>query len=100
MQWLLNLDPSSPIFEPHFEHGSYGDAFAIEYSVWIKLAPMDPYGQGFLDREMAVIAMEEFKNTAAVFGAMQGEMEYWVLKLLRMKATCYLFAWPPDKRLD
>ena len=101
LAWLLSLPQASYIHEEHWESNSYGGIHAIEYSIFMKLAPFranENLGAGDLDRETAYYAMEEFRNLVTVFGAMQGRFEIWSYGHKRMTGSMHIFEWPSGAR--
>ena len=101
LAWLLFLPQASYIHEEHWESNSYGGIHAIEYSIFMEMAPIkanENLRANEIDRETAYYAMEEFCNLVAVFGAMQGNFEFWSYGHKRMTGTMHIFEWPSGAR--
>ncbi|KAI4176689.1 MAG: hypothetical protein LQ346_007841 [Caloplaca aetnensis] len=103
--WLQKLPQGSLIDQRHWEHGSYGEGtYAEGFSIFLDLRPADVRVQdldvGYLDRELAYFAMEEFRDVVKVFGALEGEFEVHAFGYRRARVAMHILAWPADGGKD
>ncbi|KAI4272782.1 MAG: hypothetical protein L6R38_006521 [Xanthoria sp. 2 TBL-2021] len=81
IEWLKQLPQGSLIDKRHWEHKSYGDSHvAEEFTVFLDLNPPDvhtDHHSGYLDREQAYFAFQEFRELIALYGAMKDAMYGW-----------------------
>ncbi|KAL8734375.1 MAG: hypothetical protein Q9166_001573 [cf. Caloplaca sp. 2 TL-2023] len=75
--WLSKLPQGSRIETRHWEHKSYGEEHAEEFSIFMDLVPSDvDSGSVYpLDREIAYFAFKEYANMIGIYGAMRGILE-------------------------
>lgn len=98
--WLYDLPPASEITESHWEQNSYGDEHATEFSIFLRISPVQPPDphhhivSAGLDREFAYFAMEDFCSMIAEFGALDGLFELWYFGSRRAVCTMHTFQWP------
>ena len=102
LDWLLSKPAGSFIDEHHWEHEAYGDAFAMEYSIFMHFIPLYatiPSGKvSLMEREVAFFALEEFRAMLGTYGAMQGEFEMWAYGQKRSITKVYVQEWPHPPR--
>lgn len=81
--------------EPHWEHNSHGEGHAELFSIWMKLVPLDTDGSPMkLEREMMYFAILEYCALVAVYGAMDGEVEYWAWGMRMAVVVVHIWPWP------
>ncbi|KAL8897437.1 MAG: hypothetical protein Q9207_007217, partial [Kuettlingeria erythrocarpa] len=99
--WLQQIPQGSLIDQRHWEHKSSGEGtYAEGFSIFLDLQPADVQVHrldvGYLYREQAYSAIEEFRKVVAVFGALKGEFEVHAFGFRRAKVAMHIFVWPPD----
>lgn len=55
---------------------------------------------GYLDRELAYFALQEFREVVGLYGAMEGRFELHALGFRRAECAMHLFGWPGDGEVD
>ncbi|KAI4166611.1 MAG: hypothetical protein LQ343_007906 [Gyalolechia ehrenbergii] len=99
--WIQKLPQGTLIHDPHWEHDSYGETHAAEFTIWMKLVPSDMSASALkLEREMAYFAMHEYCRLVAVFGAMQGKFEYWAWGQKMAVTMVYVRQWPKGEKAE
>ncbi|KAI4108924.1 MAG: hypothetical protein LQ339_002042 [Xanthoria mediterranea] len=100
IEWLRKLPQGTVINKRHWEHKSYGDSHvAEEISVFLDLNPPDidtDPDAGFLDRELAFFAFEEYRLMLTRFGAMVGDFEIHAHAYKRAACSMHIVPWPAD----
>ncbi|KAL8941823.1 MAG: hypothetical protein Q9216_002023 [Gyalolechia sp. 2 TL-2023] len=96
--WIARQPRGSILGEPHWEKDAYGETHAVELTIWMKLVPDDmSHSPLKLEREMAFFAMEEYCDLVGVYGAMQGEFEYWAWGHRMAVTNIYIWQWPQSE---